>query len=1297
MVLGSNSEIIFRNRYAIHENETWEELAERVGQGGAHVEQDFIHWRDVFASDIYNMLFLPGGRILRNVGRPRGTLFNCYVEPLDDSMKQIGDFQRNCGILWSEGGGVGCNASFLRPEDAPIIQKGGESSGPISFLKWANAGANCIKTGGARRAAALAMMNVDHPDIIKFINAKLVEGELNCFNISVAVTEEFLQAVEADDNWDLRWKTKVWQTVRARDIWDLILKNMVSCAEPGLINWDNLRSNNSYYFDPILCFTGDTLISTTNGLIKISDLVDKKINTISDLRVIGSQGTFIEEGIGFKSGTKEVFEVVLKNNQKIKLTSNHKVWTKNGWKEVKDLEINKDYMYVQNSISQHFVNNIDDKEDFDNGYMVGLLVGDGWLCNTDKSVQYGFCFHESEENMMNFVEEKINYISDGRKINWRRSSNNSRSFELTSSSKSVNDYFKKWGYTYKINDYGYINGTKRSTKFISDEVLKETPSFKRGFISGLYDSDGSIQRVGKGNTGKGKKIILVTSKKHIAERLQIMLNEFGIPSSVGSRISNLNEKLYVAYTVNISRILSCNAFKKLIGFNNSEKKNRINEYKFGSSWNEKYYGMFKVKSIKSLGEQEVYDIETNTTHSLIANGIVVHNSTNPCGEVPLGAHGVCCLGSLVLPNFITGTKNTNWQLMERTVHNAIRFLDNIIQVNRYVIEDVKRKAFDGRRIGLGVMGLAEYLFAKGVRYGSKESTRVINILMENIRNYAYEASCKLAEEKEAFPKFDVKEYSKAHFFKTLPASLRMSIKKHGMRNVSVMAVAPTGCQDKNTMIVTNQGILSLEEIGNINGDKWQDINMYVSQEKYRIEEKASKFYINGKSNTKKIYLKSGNVLESTYNHQYRVLEDDNYIWKRADEIKIGDDIISVLNTYNKHTNPDLKFVDTTHGNQNDIKKIPLMNEKLSEFLGIYFGDGSNHNKGIRINCNVNNEEEYLYVAELGKEIFGISPTFSDNNRNCMAVCFNSQLILNFFKLNGLLKQKSNEISIPKILRSSSINCLNAFIKGLIFADGSKSGNNIFLDTASKKLSKELLVIIRALGNDVRIQEHISGLGSKIYRVWIKKGVYKYRPLHEQKKKERLESLGLYYCIVDEVVCIKNSENYTYDIEVPNTVTYIANSVVSHNTISLLPEVTSSAEPLFCKAYLRDDQISKRAYIHPIYERIIENNDDIPDWYVDSFDLKPEDHFETQVAIQRYTDGAVSKTVNCPKGFKAEQLSDLLLEYIRDLKGVTVYVDGSREGQILNPLTMEQTKKYLKEGKVIREQEERDCSIGACEI
>ena len=175
-------------------------------------------------------------------------------------------------------------------------------------------------------------------------------------------------------------------------------------------------------------------------------------------------------------------------------------------------------------------------------------------------------------------------------------------------------------------------------------------------------------------------------------------------------------------------------------------------------------------------------------------------------------------------------------------------------------------------------------------------------------------------------------------------------------------------------------------------------------------------------------------------------------------------------------------------------------------------------------------------------------------------------------------------------------------------------------------------------------------------------------------------------------CVLDAEIKKHGIR---NVTLLA--IAPTGTISLLPEVTGSAEPLPFKAFLRHDEIGDRAYIHPIYKTIIENNEATPDWYVDTTDLTPQDHFETQVAVQKYIDGSVSKTINCPKGFKPEQLSELLLEYIRDLKGVTLYVDGSREGQILNPLTKKDAKKYLSEGKVIEEQREQNCSTGSCEL
>jgi len=564
---------IANDRYFM-ENEDWESCVNRVSNVVATCENsESSVYAAKFAEMLYNLDFLPGGRILRNAGRQAGSMFNCYHLPIGDSRLEIGTFYRDSLVLWGEGGGVGVNMSSLRPEGAPIKTVGGNSSGPVSFLIASDAIAHTIESGGSRRAAALALMNVGHPDILKFIDAKLKHGVLGCYNISVAVTEDFLVAVESNADWEFRFAQKSYGTVPAREIWDKIITNMVNCAEPGLINWDNLTKNNSYYYDPVM-------------------------------------------------------------------------------------------------------------------------------------------------------------------------------------------------------------------------------------------------------------------------------------------------------------------------------------------------------------------------------------GTNPCGKAVLSPYDVCDLGSLVLPNFITGTVNTNWKKLEEVIKLAVRFLDDIIDVNKYVLKEVDIKAHNSRRIGLGVMGLAEYLFAKGLKYGSKKASIEIERLLRFLRDTIYQTLVELAIEKGAFPKFDSVAYGKASFIRKLPASLRMDVKKHGVRCVTGMAIAPTG------------------------------------------------------------------------------------------------------------------------------------------------------------------------------------------------------------------------------------------------------------------------------------------------------------------------------------------------------------------TISLLADVTSGIEPLFRKAYRRNDRVSSRMYIHPIYRELIFNGESIPDWYVDTDDLVPQDHFETQAIVQRYVDGAVSKTINMPKGTTSEELSEYTLEYIRDLKGATVYVDGSREGQILNPVSEDEVREYIMNNGRVNNNADLEtvkCATGACEL
>ncbi|MBU0958534.1 MAG: adenosylcobalamin-dependent ribonucleoside-diphosphate reductase [Nanoarchaeota archaeon] len=566
--LSQNALEICKKRYFINDDETWEDLSKRVAVAVSINEKD-KKWTDIFTEEINEMNFIPGGRILRNCGKLKQSILNCACIPIGDSIEAIGDTIKNSLILWSYGAGIGIDFSPLRPIGTPLLSKGGYSSGMVSFIKAIDAVAHTIETGGQRRSGCLALCRISHPEIFEFIDAKIKDKELSYFNLSVGVDKNFIYAVEEDKDWDLTFTGKTYKTVKARDLWDKILESMIDTAEPGIINLDNLKKNNSYYFQPI-------------------------------------------------------------------------------------------------------------------------------------------------------------------------------------------------------------------------------------------------------------------------------------------------------------------------------------------------------------------------------------SSTNLCGEIPLPSFGTCCLGSLVLPNFLSG-KQTNWKKLKNSINIAVRFLDNVLDVNYYPIKQMETITLEGRRIGLGVMGLHNFFIKKEIKYGSEKSIVEVERLFKFIRDTAYIASVELSKEKGAFPKYSRSDFNRASFVKKLPAKIRLAIKSNGIRNVCLTSAQPTG------------------------------------------------------------------------------------------------------------------------------------------------------------------------------------------------------------------------------------------------------------------------------------------------------------------------------------------------------------------TSSLIPEVSSGIEPIFALAYKRKDRVSERYYIQEDLLDILKNNEEIPEWLTDSSNLRPEHHLEIQAVVQKYLDNAVSKTVNCPKGITKNELSELLLEFIKDLKGMTVYVDGTREGQVMERIPIEEAKKYVKESTKDMSEDDVQCNRGTCEI
>ena len=245
------SKEIFEKKYCIHGEASVEEVFDGVSKEIASCEKDTDYWSGVFYDELMQNRFLPAGRILANArpNSPMKNYMNCYVIPINDSMEDIYTALKNDALIGKMGGGVGFNVSNLRPKNASI-SKGGESSGPMSFLEIFDVSAKAIHTGGARRSAHICIMNVDHPDIEEFITYKQGDAnkKLTQFNISVGITDAFMQAVKYDMDWDLQFGGKVYKTVKARYLYDLITDNMYEHNEPGVFFLDAVnRDNNGWY------------------------------------------------------------------------------------------------------------------------------------------------------------------------------------------------------------------------------------------------------------------------------------------------------------------------------------------------------------------------------------------------------------------------------------------------------------------------------------------------------------------------------------------------------------------------------------------------------------------------------------------------------------------------------------------------------------------------------------------------------------------------------------------------------------------------------------------------------------------------------------------------------------------------------------------------------------------------------------------------------------------------------------------------------------------------------------------
>ena len=256
--LKPNTEVVLQKRYLRKSldgklSETPRDLFWRAASATAAEEGKYERSSrepEALARDFYDLMtgwkFLPNSPTLMNAGTDLGQLSACFVLPVGDSIEEIFDAVKYAAMIHKSGGGTGFSFSRLRPKESRVGSTGGVASGPVSFLRIFNTATEQIKQGGTRRGANMGILRVDHPDILDFIRAKEKEGEFNNFNLSVGLTEAFMQAVEKDEHYDLRAPNtgEVVDRLRARDVFDLLVKKAWQSGDPGIVFLDRINRDN---------------------------------------------------------------------------------------------------------------------------------------------------------------------------------------------------------------------------------------------------------------------------------------------------------------------------------------------------------------------------------------------------------------------------------------------------------------------------------------------------------------------------------------------------------------------------------------------------------------------------------------------------------------------------------------------------------------------------------------------------------------------------------------------------------------------------------------------------------------------------------------------------------------------------------------------------------------------------------------------------------------------------------------------------------------------------------------------
>jgi ribonucleoside-diphosphate reductase alpha chain len=803
-------------------------------------------------------------------GDPRCQASACFILSVEDTMESILAWNTKEGMIFRGGSGSGVNLSKIRGSMEPL-SKGGTASGPVSFMRGADAWAGSIKSGGGtRRAAKMVVLDVDHPDIRDFIWCKAREEEKAAAlrdagfdmsidgdgfhsiqyqnaNNSVRVTDEFMRAVQNDEEWHLIARTTgepIGAPIPARELMREIAEAAWRCADPGVqydttINQWHTCPNSGRINASNPCFPGDARVHTTKGLMRIDELVargeageDIRVYTHRATAERPSGGVAASRPVAFmRNGVSPIVRLRFADGRELRCTANHRIWTLHrGYVAAEDLE-RTDRVLLTDAATPATAASWDlpvqvmaEAKSFARGGAVayralparwseglaeltGHLIGDGDL--TDRRVEWIYGGDDVEDGLAESHEGMLRELIGG----VSRQEMPNRTTQLRAGSAAVRDLFRGLG----------VSSARARHKRVPAAVFTAPVEVQAAFLRGLFGADGCVARTESG--GKATRHVGLGSRSEALLRDVLrLLSAFGLRGRI-SRITETGRPSFsytradgttVEYASREGfdlRITGTDLerFAAEIGFSAPRKQAALEALLEDA-------GRYRTKPGTQLvarepdGQEQVYNLTEPLHHSYIVDGVVVAN----CSEYMHVDDSACNLASLNLMKFRREDGSFDVEAFEHAVDIMLLAQEIIVGPSSYPTEEIGRNARAFRQLGLGYANLGAYLMADGLPYDSDAGRGAAAAITALMTGRAYLGSARIAAAMGPYDRYaeNCEPHNKVMRMhrdaayaipdaacpdKELLAAARSSWEvaveageRHGYRNAQATVLAPTG-------------------------------------------------------------------------------------------------------------------------------------------------------------------------------------------------------------------------------------------------------------------------------------------------------------------------------------------------------------------------------------------------------------------------------------------------------------------------------------------------------------------------